>query len=561
MNIDRKDFLKGAALSAGSLAALSAFGCAPSTSSGTAGSATEPPESFSLNDYEESSAELDPIDTFSDEKTYDIVVVGAGTSGLPAVLSALEEGGSVACLQKESTPIAQGNNASGFILELSTANAIEKWMQAYRKAVQYRTNLSQLEFFARHSGETLCWLDKVAGEAGYPASTYNDTTRTYGDETAAFRRHTFGIKPENNGHLIRALASMAEERGADFYYETPGVQLVMEDGACTGVIGRKGSSYLKFNARKAIIIATGDYQNNESLIKRYSPDVAKFGRKQSNKTGDGILMCAAAGGRMSPVGHAKQLHDMDSAPKPLAELPFLALDANGKRFMNEDIPMISWNLTLLEKNTAGDDPGRFFRIFDDAYMDKVASWGGTAPKAEVLENYIPGFVESPKGVYSDLINTHRCGSLDELADELGIPAGNLKESVERFNEMCAQGKDTDFGLDEQYLMPIDTPPYWGVSQWIRVSAICSGLAVNGTYQVIDGNDEVIPGLYAVGFCAGELCGNHDWVYTDGMACGSCFTSGRYAAIHAMTGGLTPSKPVAWEEVMDLYKDAKVLKGS
>ena len=129
------------------------------------------------------------------------------------MLSALEEGGSVACLQKESTPIAQGNNASGFILELSTANAIEKWMQAYRKTVQYRTNLSQLEFFARHSGETLCWLDKVAGGAGYPASTYNDTTRTYGDETAAFRRHTFGIKPENNGHLIRALALMAEERG------------------------------------------------------------------------------------------------------------------------------------------------------------------------------------------------------------------------------------------------------------------------------------------------------------------------------------------------------------
>lgn len=83
MNIDRKDFLKGAALSAGSLAALSAFGCAPSASSGIAGSAAEPPEGFSLNDYEESSAELDLINTFSDEKTYDIVVVGAGTSGLP----------------------------------------------------------------------------------------------------------------------------------------------------------------------------------------------------------------------------------------------------------------------------------------------------------------------------------------------------------------------------------------------------------------------------------------------------------------------------------------------
>ena len=68
----------------------------------------------------------------------------------------------------------------------------------------------------------------------------------------------------------------------------------------------------------------------------------------------------------------------------------------------------------------------------------------------------------------------------------------------------------------------------------------------------------LPG-YAVGFCAGELRGNHDWVYTDGMACGSCFTSGRYAAIHAMTEGLTPGNPVAWEEIMNLCEDAKVLK--
>ena len=38
MSIDRKEFLKGAALSAGSLAALGVFGCAPGASSGTAGS-------------------------------------------------------------------------------------------------------------------------------------------------------------------------------------------------------------------------------------------------------------------------------------------------------------------------------------------------------------------------------------------------------------------------------------------------------------------------------------------------------------------------------------------
>ncbi len=559
-NINRRSFLKGVALAAGAGMAASTVGCAAESRSADQADVSVP-EGFTVEDFAASQAELEPITDFVDEKTYDVVVVGAGTAGLPAVLTALEEGATVACLQKEATTIAQGNNSSGFILEESTDNAVNKWMQAYRKAVQYRTNLAQLEFFALHSGETLCWLDKMAEKVGYPACTYNDTTRTYGDEVASFRRHTFGQKPENHGQLIAALADLAAEEGAEFYFSTPGVQLVMEDGACVGVVGKAETGYIKFNATKAVIVATGDYQNNESLVSRYSPDAAPFTRKQVNKTGDGILMCALAGGWMSHVGHAKQFHDMDSAPKPIAELPFLAVDMNGDRFMNEDIPMISWNLTLAEKNTASEDPGIFCRIFDSAYPEKIATWGGTAPKPEVLQNYIPGFTDSPKGVYPDLINTHRCDTLDELADELGIPAANLKASVERFNELCAQGKDVDFGLDEQYLVPIDTPPFWGVSQWIRVSAICSGLVVNGNYQVVNRNREAVAGLYAVGFCAGELCGNHDWIYTDGMAAGSCFTSGRYATIHAITGGLSPAKPVAWSEVKDLYAGAPKAPGA
>lgn len=560
-NMNRRSFLKGTALAIGASAAVGALsGCATGPQP-VAQAEAALPEGFTAEDFEASAAEYEPISDFSDEKTYDVVVVGAGTAGLPAVLTALEEGATVACLQKEPTTISQGNNSSGMILEESTENAVNKWMQAYRKAVQYRTNLAQLQFFALHSGETLCWLDKMAEEVGYPACTYNDTTRTYEEEVASFRRHTFGEKPENHGKLIEALAGLAEQRGADFFYSTPGVQLLMEDGACVGVVGKAQDGYIKFNATQAVIVATGDYQNNESLVRRYSPDAAPFARKQVNKTGDGILMCALAGGWMSHVGHAKQFHDMDSAPKPIAELPFLAVDMNGERFMNEDILMISWNLTLSEKNTAGDDPGVFCRIFDSSYPEKIATWGGTAPKPEALEKYIPGLVENPKGVYPDLVNTHRCDTLDELAGELGIPADNLKASVARFNEMCAKGKDTDFGLDERFLQPIDTPPYWGVSQWVRVSAICSGLVVDGNYQVVDRERNPIPGLYAVGFCAGELCGNHDWIYTDGMAAGSCFTSGRYATIHAITGALSPAKPVAWDEVKGLYADAPKAVGA
>ena len=134
-NINRRSFLKGVALAAGAGMAASTVGCAAESRSADQADVSVP-EGFTVEDFAASQAELEPITDFVDEKTYDVVVVGAGTAGLPAVLTALEEGATVACLQKEATTIAQGNNSSGFILEESTDNAVNKWMQAYRKAVQ-----------------------------------------------------------------------------------------------------------------------------------------------------------------------------------------------------------------------------------------------------------------------------------------------------------------------------------------------------------------------------------------------------------------------------------------
>ena len=127
-------------------------------------------------------------------------------------------------------------------------------------------------------------------------------------------------------------------------------------------------------------------------------------------------------------------------------------------------------------------------------------------------------------------------------------AENLKESVERWNELCENGFDEDFGLAEMYLKPIDTPPYWGVRQWVRITAVHAGFEVNKFNQALDENGEVIPGLYGVGFTGGDLCGDVDWsFYLGGLCCGYCMTSGRYAVIHALTGDIEPSSPVAWSD--------------
>ena len=62
-----------------------------------------------LSDFEVSAVEREPITGFAAEETYDIVVVGAGTSGVTAVATAIDEDATVCCLQKEDRVYSQGS--------------------------------------------------------------------------------------------------------------------------------------------------------------------------------------------------------------------------------------------------------------------------------------------------------------------------------------------------------------------------------------------------------------------------------------------------------------------
>lgn len=513
----------------------------------------EYPNYSMASDFAESVAELEPITEFAGEKTYDIVVVGAGTAGVPAVLTALEEGATVCCLQKEATPVAQGNGSSGVILDGSTTAGVLRWIQGIRVRNNFRVNNKLFRFFAFHSGETVCWLDKMADIVGYPAVQHSIATSIHyenGDE-CMLAGHQFGNKPESNHQLICKLAVLAEERGADFFYETPGVQLVKEGDRVTGVIGKtKEGDYIKFNANTAVILATGDYSNNNSMVNRYLGDISRFSRKQFGKTADGHLMAIAAGAHMVPPGHAKQAHDADAAGNGFAAIPLLALDANCNRFMNEQDTSMPFWVNELRKLYDQPDPGVFFRFFDGKYQEYYPN----APAPEALQKYIPGAVENPEGVYVDRIGTHCCDTLDELADELGLDREKMKAAIDHYNKICEAGVDDEFGKEAKWLFPITTPPFWGIRQWVCVTCIDAGVEVDEHYQVVDENHKPIPGLFAVGTTGGDLCGNADWSMGAGVSSGHCFNAGRYATIYAITGDLVPSKPVSWDEVKHLYTD-------
>lgn len=526
-NISRRSFLKGTAAGAVGLAAASLAAPVMAEEEATAEELEIPPI-ISKADFEESEAEFVVI-TPDEEVDYDIVVVGAGTAGVPAALSAFEAGCKVACLQKQAFAVAQGGNASGFYLEESDPGAIPRFLQAFNMDCNGRAGLDLVKMYIETSGETLDWIIDRVGKGGMEPASSHPQNFVYedGKYTLYNTEINYGPKPLDVGDAMRALAGYAEEQGVEFYYSCPGVQLVKEDGRVCAVIGHDLDSdkYIRFNAKKAVILATGDYQNNSFMVKRFCPDVKDFDKKQSQKTGDGHLMGMLMGAQVENVGHTHMMHDFDAGP--MGSLPFLAVNDNGERFMNEETKHI-WVNNILRYQP---HPGYFTHVFDSNYETDYADMRPTA--VEKLERYIPGFAEDTTGLRAELLDTHRADTLEELAEIIGLPVDTFLATVERYNELCEKGEDEDFGKMAKNMIPIKQPPFWGIHRHIRVSGIDSGLLINTRCQCKDADGEPIPGLYAAGNTSGQLCGSNDWsMYCSGMSVGWGFISGRRAGLCA-----------------------------
>lgn len=477
----------------------------------------------------------DPITEISKTYDYDVVVVGAGAAGVCAALSANESGVKVALLQKESVAISQGNTGSGIVLETSDPAGIEALISDEVAENGYRPKRALLRNWAYNSGEAISWMIAKAQAQNAQIQDQGDAPQSAILEVNGYEMHYitsyFGPKPYNTGEGVIALAAQAAEEGVEIYYETPAVQLVgsADEGGVTGVIAQTADgSYVQFNAAKGVIMATGDYQNNTDMCQYYLPDLVNMERKQFNKTGDGQRMVVWAGGKMEDLNHTKMLHDFDAGPASMCDMPFLAVKDDGSRFCNEETPMSLMNNYL----RGADDCGWYTQIFDADYMSTAASWPGALVDPEGLQNYMPELEGDKTGVYPGLINTFAADSIEELAEKLGIDADALVATVERYNGLCEEGADKDFGKPAEYMVPVKTAPFYGIHRHMRVSAVVSGVEVDENNQCLTPDGTPIPGLFAIGNVAGGFYGGIDYplrVY--GLSLGRCYTAGYMCGRH------------------------------
>lgn len=526
--ITRRGFL---GLGAAAVAAAGLAGCAPSKE--TTAKGEEP--SGAVHSF---MVKPEPITDISDIKDYDVVVVGLGAAGMGAAIGASKNGAKVAVVQKEEKAISQGNSCSGVDLAQSSEEGVLAYINKIMKESDFRPKRELVDMYVRRSGEATMAVYEYGQTGSLPPIIRSESDVTFDGTDAIVHAVVVapGTKPIMWQQGVENFAEVAEaDPSIDIFYSHPGVQLVQDEtGAVTGVICESDNGYVQFNASNGVILATGDYQNDEEMVEVFCPDVAGFDFKQMNKTGDGHKMALWAGGHMERVGHTKMVHDMDSGPMSTSNLPVLFVDMQGKRFCDEKTNGNMMFINNLMRDWP-EDKGQYCQIFDSAYETKYES--SRPPKLDSLKPYMPEEDAERNGVIESLIDTYMCDTLEELAEKMKVKdVDAFLKTVEEYNKMCAAGADAEFGKPAKYMQPIDTPPFIGTHRHVRVSAILGGIDVDAGLHVLDDNGNPIPGLFAAGNTAGPFYGGIDYpAGIPGMSVGRAVTFGYVAGETAAKG--------------------------
>jgi len=346
-------------------------------------------------------------------------------------------------------------------------------------------------------------------------------------------------------NLIGPLVLACLNRGINILTNTRARQLIVQDGRVVGLrVERNGQDFL-VKGKRGVLLAAGGYEWHGEMCKRFTnAPVLRGGTPPANE-GDGHIMGMEVGAAVALMDHCiftPVIHvpgeEADGKPVYRPIVPGypgdILVNRYGKRCCDESFyPDIGRAFLAYDKANAESANVPIFWIADQSLLDRLPV--GTLPPATLM---------------ADLL--HRADTLPGLAEQLGLPSDNLKETVERFNTFAREGRDPDFHRGESAydrwwgfranpdhkpnptLAPLEKPPFYGLQFHLGTVGNLGGLVTNANAQVVNVQGEVIPGLYGTSNTTAIL--SHGCGYDSGSCQGKSMIFGYIAARHMAQSG-------------------------
>lgn len=485
------------------------------------------------------------------EKTYDVIVIGGGGTGLAAAIAARDIGRSVVLLEKNPQLGGTTGLSVGSITATNTPHQLRAGvkdapadhyadMPGFAPGLEDRDNPELRKLLTDNVPATFRWLMSLGLTFYGPMP-----------EPPHKKPRMHNVLPNSRAYPYY-LGRHARHIGVNIQLDAEARKLIVEDGRVVGVSATIAGTPVMFRARGGVVLASGDFSSGGQIKSRFmGPEKANVDGINPTSNGDGQDMAMAVGGRvlngdlalgpeirfipppqdtfvrrLPPWRWLARLMawSMDHLPAALLR-PFvmsfvttwlaptpalfeqgaILIDKTGVRFTDErDQPA----LALPER------PDKIgYILLDGTTADKFSAWPhfiSTAPG--IAYAFLDDYKRNRKDVY------HQARSLSELANKLNISPEVLEKTVSNYNSEISEET-----------AKLSKPPFIALGP-ARSSIIIAdgGLAVNRDLQVLDQNDAAIPGLYAAGSTGqgGLLLEGH------GHHLGWAFTSGRIAGCNA-----------------------------
>ncbi|MDO4565823.1 MAG: FAD-dependent oxidoreductase [Oscillospiraceae bacterium] len=421
--------------------------------------------------YDTESLAERPSETYEESRRVncDVVIIGAGGAGLTAAIEAAEAGAEVVVVEKlgiagGSTARSEGKiMASGSALQLyygikDTTASFAGYLYEF---VSENIQQSRLIALAENSGANIDFL-KLHGVS------FSNTLLASGDE--AQRIHLAVDSGEaSGGALVTPLREAAEELGVEFYYGAA-VNEIMTDvySNIKGVRAQclDGSELTVY--APATVIASGGYDRSPSLTAKYTlgGSVPAYSYSGLGSTGEVTQLAADLGAHIIKGALIAELRDFSAGTESVHGL---LVNEEGERFVNEASDSFELGSAL---QASGDS--KAWLILDSALAS--AQVKNLAEEGQIVS----------------------ASSLEQLASALGAP--QLETTVSRYNYICQNRADEDYGKRSRYLESIGSGPYYAVPYELASYGTLGGIRTNISCQAMS-NIAVVPGLYACGEAA------------------------------------------------------------
>ncbi len=459
----------------------------------------------------------------------DVVIVGAGGTGLAAAIEAADTGAETMLLEKQASMFDCSSALSAGVLSFAGTD--------FQRKLGIEDSNGKLYQDIMDVGEWKNDPKLVSAYVNNQLDTYNWLTNLGVKWDACIRGAGMSVP---RGHsvdpvqLIRVLTEAAKKRGVMILYQARVTGLLSnEKKRVAGVRVEETTVTTLVKARKGVVLATGGFSRDTERLRSLEPRYVTLCIATSGKghTGDGHRMAKELGAYERDIEYVKPSFGEHVTGTSVVEYSFLyyygaiIVNNNGKRYVNESLSYKDIGVATLDQ-----PDGIGLQIFDHKRLDEAVKRTEERKALTPPELVIEGLDE---GRIALLVKGN---TIKELASQLNVRPEVLKETVDRYNSYVDGGKDLEFGRTTLVgnignIIKVDTPPFYAYESKNMWPATFGGTAVDENMHVLSTHGK-IAGLYA----AGEMVGGfHGASYHTGTALGKAVIFGRIAGRNAATG--------------------------